>query len=264
MAQRKPARKRSVGPKTNSRWGFQGKTFWDWLQLLIVPFVLFGLGVAFAWQQDSRQEATDQNAALQAYLDQMSTLLIEEDLRNPDRPNEDRTLARARTLTALEGMDPSRRTQVLRFLTEAELVQRVEGEGPVISLADANLQGVHLAGAHLQGAFLFRANLSDAYLVGADLTDADLVGANLRNAQLGFGADPNTGAFLRQADLTLADLSDTDLSGVWLNNANLKMASLGDADLTKANLTDANVTQEQLDRARSLEGATMPDGSKQP
>jgi len=34
------------------------------------------------------------------------------------------------------------------------------------------------------------------------------------------------------------------------------------ADLTGSFLTDANVTQEQIDQAKSLEGATMPNGQK--
>jgi len=35
---------------------FGGKTFWDWLQLLIVPVVLSLITVVFAWQQDIRQD----------------------------------------------------------------------------------------------------------------------------------------------------------------------------------------------------------------
>jgi uncharacterized protein YjbI with pentapeptide repeats len=39
-------------------------------------------------------------------------------------------------------------------------------------------------------------------------------------------------------------------------------ADLSGADLSVANLADAGVTAEQLDASKSLEGATMPDGSK--
>lgn len=262
MGRKKPKRKPGEGPKKASRWGFRGKTVWDWLQLLVVPLVLAVLGFLFAMQQEARQQALEQDAQLQAYLDQMSTLLIEEDLRTAEEGSEARTLARARTLTILEGLDPSRRTQVLRFLIEAQLVQRVDGKGPVIGLGQANLQGVQLVGASLQGAELQLADFTDAYLVGADLTGAVLTSATLRNTQLGRDADPQTGAFLTKADLTLADLRGANLSGVYLNNANLQMASLSDADLTRADLTDANVSQEQLEQASSLEGATMPNGQK--
>ena len=42
---------------------FGGKTLWDWMQLLIVPVVLSLITVAFAWQQDTRQERTENQRA---------------------------------------------------------------------------------------------------------------------------------------------------------------------------------------------------------
>jgi hypothetical protein len=113
--------------KNRSRWGLRGKTFWDWLQLLIVPLVIALLGVVFTVQQDARQqelqEQNAQDAALQAYLEQMNHLLLEKDLRDSDVDSEVRVLARAQTLTVLEQLDPEGRSQVLRFLIEAKLVQ---------------------------------------------------------------------------------------------------------------------------------------------
>src|SRR5918994_4393782 len=132
---------RSGQQTKQSHWGFRGKTVWDWLDLLLVPLVL-GLGAAFlaAWfdaQQDTRQQRLEnqraeaeralaahraQDEALQAYLDQMSTLLLEKDLWVSGEDSEVRTLARARTLTVLETLDPSRKTAVATFLAEAKLI----------------------------------------------------------------------------------------------------------------------------------------------
>jgi uncharacterized protein YjbI with pentapeptide repeats len=39
-------------------------------------------------------------------------------------------------------------------------------------------------------------------------------------------------------------------------------ADLSNANLSGANLKGADVTEEQLDQAKSLEGATMPNGQK--
>src|SRR5919112_2007254 len=75
-------------------------------------------------------------------------------------------------------------------------------------------------------------------LLGADLRGADLRGADLRGANLG-GADLS-GAYLGRADLSMADLSGADLR-------NVKELAVG-----------------QLERVYSLEGATIPDGSKHP
>ena len=39
------------------------------------------------------------------------------------------------------------------------------------------------------------------------------------------------------------------------------LRSVSGADLSGADLTGANVTKEQLEEAKSLHGATMPDGT---
>src|SRR5215218_2326089 len=113
-------------PWTLKEW--QGKPVWDWMQLLIVPFMLVLISVAFTWQQNVRQNDLEnqrvqqaqkiesqrvqqaqkienqraQDLTLQGYLDQMSTLVLE-DLDNPTV----RDVMRARTLTTLETLDPS-------------------------------------------------------------------------------------------------------------------------------------------------------------
>jgi hypothetical protein len=164
------------------RWTeFGERSGWDWLQLLIVPLAIAVIGLWFTAQQDARQQQienrraasdrqiAEQNAqddALQAYLDQMSTLLLDKDLRTSDEDSEVRTLARARTLPVLERLDPSRKTQVMEFLVEEELVGGVDLkmpiEAPIIPLNGANLSGADLSGADLGGAYLIDANLSDA------------------------------------------------------------------------------------------------------
>ncbi len=47
-----------------------------------------------------------------------------------------------------------------------------------------------------------------------------------------------------------------------LGGADLRRADLSEANLGGANLGGATVTQEQLEKAKSLKDATMPDGSK--
>jgi hypothetical protein len=39
-----------------SRWGFRGKTVWDWMALLIVPLALVVIGLLFTMLQDARQQ----------------------------------------------------------------------------------------------------------------------------------------------------------------------------------------------------------------
>jgi hypothetical protein len=77
--------------------------------------------------------------AMSAYLDQMSSLLLERDLRESEEDSEVRTLARARTLAVLSGLDRRRKTAVMHFLVEEALIQSVEGKGPIINLSGADL-----------------------------------------------------------------------------------------------------------------------------
>jgi len=104
-------------------WGwteFGKKSEWEWMQLLsalAIPVVLTVAGFWFAAQQEEREakraelernleKQRGQDAALQAYLDQMSSLLLDKDLRSSDADSEVRTLARARTLMVLARLDP--------------------------------------------------------------------------------------------------------------------------------------------------------------
>src|SRR5215208_6048388 len=124
------------------RWtGFRGMTVRDSLPIvgaLLIP-IMVALGTGWiTWQQakleDKRAEQQQklenqrakaerelaeqraQDEALQAYLSQIGSLLLEGDLRASKKGSDVRTLARARTLTALETLDPSRKTAVVQFL----------------------------------------------------------------------------------------------------------------------------------------------------
>ena len=199
----------SVQPKSDNQEIQPRKTLWDWLQLFIVPLALAAIGLWFAAQQDANQQEIEekraksdrhieeqraQDAALQAYLDQMSQLMLGGNLRDSEEDSEVRTLARARTRTVLARLDGQRKGRVVQFLYEASLIVR---EHPVVSLSDVRLRGADLSHLDLSGA-----DLSGADLSSADLNDADLSGANLRETYL-----------------VETDLSDTDLSGANLRDA---------------------------------------------
>jgi hypothetical protein len=245
-----------------------GITLWDWIQLLIVPAAIAGVGLWFNRQQRARElESTEQRAqdeALQTYLDHMGQLLLDKDtpLRQSKEDDDVRTLARAWTLTVLPRLDGFRKRSVVQFLYESGLITK----GHVVidltgaHLAAVNLTSVNLKGANLHGAYMARANLTDARLSEADLGDAKLFGANLSLAKL-------DGANLSAAVL-MGDERGTPLQRIsvirtyTLGDAGPKDANLRHADLSGANLLDAYVSEEQLDSAESLKGATMPNGRK--
>ncbi len=183
-----------------------GKTLWDWLQLLIIPAVLAVGGYLFNYttskneqhstqlrDQTEREIAADNQRenALEAYLDNMSELLLEKHLRESAEDEEVRKIARVRTVTVLRRLDGKRKGSVLKFLREASLIDKdkciidlSEADLSRIELFGANLFGVDLSGANLSGANLNFANLALANLHDVDLHDANLSGANVTSEEL--------------------------------------------------------------------------------
>jgi hypothetical protein len=169
--------------------GIGEKKGWDFLQLAItasIPLVIF-FGTQHFSRQNNRQQqeiATQryQQETLTKYLEQMSQLLLDKDLRKEG--SEARTIARARTLSTLRELDSFRKGLLIKFLAEAKLIS---GEKPVVDLFRADLKGADLKGAYLSDANLYEVNLDGAYLYRATLTRANLKRANLKRANLTSG-----------------------------------------------------------------------------
>jgi hypothetical protein len=225
------------------------------------------------WERRLELERAQEDA-LPAYLDQMVQLLNDEHrpLRQATGGDEVSILARVRTLMVLRRLDSGHKRSVLDFLYEARLIKEPQ---PIIQLGSpdqeynaadlsevdlrsAVLRGTALSGMH-NGANLSRADLRDADLSLADLSNVTLRDANLSHANLN-GADLQH-AKLSSANLQNADLRSADLFRANLVGAYLPEAILEDANVRYTNLTHAKgVTNEQLSAAKSLEGATMPNG----
>jgi uncharacterized protein YjbI with pentapeptide repeats len=220
----------------------EGKFTFDWLNLigvLAIPFVVTFLGL-YATQQITQQQAqlsdaankqqhqtdiqisqqqrkADQNLAtdqqrettLQTYLDNMSDLLLNHDLRKSKSGDEVSQVARERTLTTIRRLDADRNRIVFQFLQDAHLIGK---HNAVIDLSGADLSNDDLRGVNLSGALLSGANLSGARLSGARLSGADLSGAHLSSANLISGADLieilTKGSPFPSANLFVADLSN--------------------------------------------------------
>jgi uncharacterized protein YjbI with pentapeptide repeats len=236
------------------------KTLWDWMELLIIPVVLAGGGLLYSWrerkaereeaQQRAKREreiADDRNreTTLQNYLDKMTELLLEHDLRTSESAQ---AIARARTLTALRSLDAGRKGILLRFLQESDLIKT---EKPVVSL-----KGADLFEADLQRANLFQTDLSEAILFAANLSEADLALADLSEAELSLANLSK--ANLDKAKLGAADLSEANLFKANLFEANLYGANLTGADLRGAGLCGAELIMADLGRA-DLRGAMYSD-----
>lgn len=120
------------------------------------PTALLFVQTAVAWVQE--QEAT-----LKTYLDDMSDLLLNHNLRNSKPGDEVRQIARERTLTALRRLKADRNKIILQFLQDARLIS--------MNNAVIDLSGADLSDAILSGAFdLTQQQLDQVYTC----TDANL------------------------------------------------------------------------------------------
>src|SRR5215207_5294689 len=179
-------REHSEQQTKKSRWGFRGMTVRDWLPIvgaLLVPVVI-ALGIwAIMWQLDklenqraeAERELAEQQAqdeALQAYLDQMSQLILDRKLlevEQGDLVHEQgdpvHTLAQARTSTVILRLDAEHNESVTHFLVNSGLSASSETSPRL--LRDITLPRATLSDAHLEDAALHEADLK-----GADLSDA--------------------------------------------------------------------------------------------
>src|SRR5215207_5501854 len=275
-------------------------TLREWLPIVgaLLVSVVIALGIwGITWQleklenqrAEAERELAEQRAqdeALQAYLDQMSQLILDRKLLEVEQgdpvhaPGDPvHTLAQASTSTAILRLDAKHNESVTHFLINSDLSVRSEDSARLLrgsTLSHAKLSGAHLPNADLGDVELSGADLSNALLLNANLIGADLSGADLSNALLD-NADlvahlPNAdlsgaslfGADLSDANLFSADLSDANRIGADLSRSVLDNANLSGAVLDNANLGGADgITNEELDqKAVSLEGADMPNGQK--
>jgi uncharacterized protein YjbI with pentapeptide repeats len=250
-----------LGINFENRGGFEGKTLWDWLDVVLVPSILIGCMVVVYWYARKTQEQrakVDHGIALDnqrevlmnSYIELITRLFLEEESdleQNKKRGNSD-DIVRAHTLTLFRRLDGVRKGIVLRFLFDAELLFKDES---VIDLRDADLREIYLKGADLRGMNLSGtqmgcAELEGVKLSGAILCDTDLHRANLRDAEL------------IECDLRRTRLSEANLRRAILTRANLKMAELDRSDLSEASLEGADLQGAKLCSSR-LRGAYLMD-----
>jgi uncharacterized protein YjbI with pentapeptide repeats len=220
--------------------------------------------------EHSRQEERNQEAALETYLDRLSTLMLDKKLYEPDTGSPVPEIARARTRAVLHRLNGKRKGLVMRFLKEAGLINRKQ---PAVLLTGADLREVklrnaglgqsNLARANLANACLERAILNETNLTRANLSEADLRSAQLCSALLG-RANLSKADFrkanLRKAELIRADLRGADLRKATLENTKLNGADLRETDLRGTKFGETDLSGAKLDGARYDTQTVWPEG----
>ena len=195
---------------------------WDWIKLLIVPAILAGGGLWFNTQQRAREQRI---ARERAQDDALQAYLdgMSQLLTDKDQP--------------LHQAQPGDNLSIVARARTLTILSRLDS-GRKRSVLE----------------FLYESRLIDQQQ--ALLDESNLIERRHNIVSL------------QQADLIEAYLIEAYLSGANLSRADLSGANLSDAYLTDAYLTDADLsgargwTMEQLEAAKSLKGAIMPNGHK--
>lgn len=240
-----------------------GKYLWDWLDLLVVPTVLAGLGLLFNYTQrkneleisekerrkdrDIAQQSVEVQQAietdrlreniLQTYFDRMAELII--GINNTNRQGEVIGLinvGRARTLTILRQLDPERKGFVVRFLAEAKLI---EAASPVIKLngcdlSDIRLERFTLPNINLSGADLSSAQIFSTNLIGSDLSNTRIANANFSDC------------LFQKVNFSRAKIIETQLVRTSLFESNFQDSEIVQSLIVDCILTDANFRNANL------------------
>lgn len=241
--------------------GLPDINWWDVFNALIIPVAL--ACIAFGFQKCSEdnnnkiaaeQRAQDQANAekqriqdraiakdnqevqyLNAYIDSMTSLLLQSSTADAETQERIQDLLRAETLTVLRTLNGDRKAIVVRLLYEQDLLFVDEEEPDRTFLASTDLREI---------------NLNSTWLYQIDMRRAILTNSNLKNTN--FSEAMLDGTVLIRADLSEATLIDTNLTGADLTEANFTNANLIQADLSEAVLeqttfTGASYTDETTD-----------------
>lgn len=223
--------------------GFQNKTGWDFLQLLVAP--VFLTVVAIGLQEYVKQKDTQmtdikiKQDTLTKYLDQMDDL-VKGGLLEAKIGSDKFIIAKTKTVIAIQSLDRNRQHLVILFLESSKFNNTSIKTDPLFPMKWNKSDKV----------LLYQAEMSKANLVNSDLSGAALIGVNFEYANLGCDSKGQC-----------SDLSDCDFRGAILQNAILKGTNLRGAyftegaDLSNTDIKDADIKDAHFEAMENYKGA---------
>jgi len=193
----------------------------------------------------------------------MSDLMVNQrlDMSGEYQQHSVRSIAQARTIVIVSGLDKGSKRDPLKLIYELGLINKgnpllslkkadfVEADLSEITLHEVSLREADLRLTNLNGASLNGSDLSNADLRGADLSDSDLSEVILANANL-LPYDTERPARLSAAHLEDGvDMTPIDSSNEHLVPTNLSGSILRGVDLNGAYLAGVvGLTEQELER----------------
>ncbi|MGD8455541.1 MAG: pentapeptide repeat-containing protein [Anaerolineales bacterium] len=232
--------------------GFQGKTLWDWTELLLFP----GTITYLIWSLENREEKISRDISLDQfresllhdYFDAMANIdefgFFEEEVEDENgyeiKPEPGKNVGWFKTVSITNKLDPERRRLVLDFLYYSNLIFRTEK--PPYAVVN-----------------LFGANFSDADLSGIYLSNTNFRHVNFKNCKFTKAHMPYSR--MVECDLTNAVFDNANTPGIDFSDSDLTNASFINTNMLCANLNRSKINVEHLRNVKSLAGTIMPDGS---
>ncbi len=267
------------------------KTLWDWLELLIIPLVIFGLGYILNSNLKTRDEINTSNnrrdELLRNYFSEYSKL-------PQNFPDEEFfqfsvNILKAQTMSLLPRLDGERKGFLLQFLVESGLLNlqntrlqlsRADFSGlnfDYIDIRDVNLHGNNFENSVIDKLTIHDSNFGSGFyrnvsflggtFYNTNFEYANFVNANLYQAKFikcEVGIANFTKAFLRKSSFRnsrvfRANFTKANLKNVDFENAALDMTVFDGAKLQKANFTNVDLNHARFTGAK-LNGAIL-DGA---
>lgn len=258
---------------SNFKWsGFQKKTLWDWLQLLIIPLMLaVGAFYLNSASESSRVQEQIKQEILTDYFSKMQDLIVETKKvketsgykESHPKDQEVRLLpefkptAQALTLSVLEQLDGKRKGKVITYLAESQLItvdNNKPSTEPEVKLYGINLDDIELGNKGQRNSLnedemtiidkikIKNANMKRANLSGLQLLYSELNGSNLENATLenvNFTGSIMIGSRFINGKITDVDFTDVRLGKTIFDNVKLENITISD----KTNFDNACFTK---------------------
>jgi uncharacterized protein YjbI with pentapeptide repeats len=260
---------------SNFKWsGFQKKTLWDWLQLLIIPLML-ALGAFYlnSASESSRVQEQIKQEILTDYFSKMQDLIVETKKvketsgYKESHPKDQEVMllpefsstAQALTLSVLEQLDGKRKGKVITYLAESQLItitvdNNKPSTQPEIKLDGANLDDIELGNNGQRNSLnenemtiinqiqIKNANMKRANLSGLRSRYSGLNGSNLENATLenvDFTGSIMVDLRFINGQITDVDFTDVKLGKTIFDNVKLENITISD----KTNFDNACFTK---------------------
>ena len=279
---------------SNFKWsGFQKKSFWDWLQLLIVPLMLalgaFYLNSAADFRDYQIAQEQKHQEILTDYFSKMQDLIVETKKiketsgYKESHPKDQEVMllpefsstAQALTLSVLEQLDGKRKGKVITYLAESQLItitvdNNKPSTQPEIKLDGANLDDIELGNNGQRNSLnenemtiidqiqIKNANMKRANLSGLRSRHSELRGSYLENASLKnvyFTGSTMTASRFINGQITDVDFTGVDLAKTIFDNVKLENITISD----KTNFNQACFTKIATSNTKTVTSNTKQE-----